>query len=111
MRTVLLLLILVCGFSLSQTTEKENEDKKAVTNKGADKRSCGNAPSVVTTVAGNPCKASNEEPEPSWWHKLWFDPIATFTGALFLATAALIGTGIVQWRATRNVAKKQLRAY
>ena len=47
----------------------------------------------------------------SWWHKLWTDSVATFTGALFIATAALIITGWLQWRETRNVAKKQLRAY
>jgi hypothetical protein len=47
----------------------------------------------------------------SWWHKLWTDPVATYTGALFIATAALIITSWLQWRETRNVAKKQLRAY
>ena len=62
----------------------------------------------VSTIAFS---RTADPPEQSWWHKLWFEPIATFTGALFIATAALIVTGLLQWRETRNVAKKQLRAY
>jgi len=62
----------------------------------------------VSTIAFS---QTADQPEQSWWHKLWFDPIASFTGALFVATAALIVTGWLQWRETRNVTKKQLRAY
>lgn len=118
---LVLLLVVISGIAFSQQpTEKKNEDKKAVaTNRGGPDKSSAATPSLVINVTGNtqsvenPCKATNcdNEPEKSWWHKFWFDPIATFTGALFIATAALIFTGWLQWRETRNTAKRQLRAY
>jgi hypothetical protein len=123
LRTRLLLVflvLLIAGVALSQPTEKKQEDKKAISaqTESNDNKSLAAAPFVINVTGGtqsveDACKSTNcnKEPEQSWWHRLWFDPIATFTAALFLATAALIGTGVIQWRETRNVAKKQLRAY
>lgn len=120
MRSLWVFLALVSGISISLSAEKKNEAKQAVTSNAREADKSGVAmPSLVVNVTGStpsvehPCKASNcdKEPQQSWWHKLWFDPIATFTGALFIATAALIFTGLLQWRETRKVAKHQLRAY
>jgi hypothetical protein len=46
-----------------------------------------------------------------WWDRLLTDPVATFTGALVLATTLLIVVGLIQWWITRDTARKQLRAY
>lgn len=120
MRTIIILIILLSGFGISQAVEKKNEDQKTINSKSAqaDKTRTPTAP-VVLNITGNTqnlkntCNPANcdNEPEPSWWNKLWTDPVATFTGALFLATAALIVTGIVQWFETRSTARKELRAY
>lgn len=47
----------------------------------------------------------------SWIDKFMTDPIATFTGALFVATVVLALVGILQWIETRKTSKRQLRAY
>lgn len=120
MRLLLLLIALIGGVALSQAAEKKNEDQKTVKSNAAAKNQNGtNTLPTVINVAGNTqsientCNPTNcnKEPENGWWEKLWTDPIATFTGALFLATAALIGTGVVQWLETRSTARKELRAY
>lgn len=56
-------------------------------------------------------KCGESKPDKDWWHEFRTDPIATFTGFLFLATVLL-------WWATRNLVKgaertseRQLRAY
>lgn len=56
-------------------------------------------------------KCGEYKPDKDWWHEFRTDPVATFTGLLFFATAAL-------WWSTRRLvkgadmtAKKELRAY
>ncbi|MBI3937628.1 MAG: hypothetical protein HY323_11685 [Betaproteobacteria bacterium] len=120
MRTLLIFLILIFGLTSSQAAEEKKIYQKAVANSTAKTDQPREiAPPVVINVTGNtqnvknPCNPTNcnKESENRWWEKLWSDPIATFTFALFLATAALIGTGVIQWRETRNIAKWDLRAY
>lgn len=113
------ILLLWSGIAFSQPPEEKNEHKDAVPAQSTQgNKTGGSSPSVVVNVTGNTqtvensCKAGkcNKDPE-DWLNKLWSDPVATFTGLLFIATAALIITGGVQWWETRGTAKRQLRAY
>lgn len=89
-----------------QTVKEQTEQQKAVGQDSQRPSSAGQQRDDTSNAKGCNCG-----PEKNWWEKLWTDPIATFTGALFLATAALIFTGLAQWWETRRNADRQLRAY
>ena len=58
------------------------------------------APFYVETTYDN--QDHNADCNRGWWQKLWTDPIATFTGALFLATLFQV---IFTWRALQESRK------
>lgn len=106
------MLLLFCAAPL-QSAEENKENKKAIpVNAAAKDQSTHPAPTISIRATGgtqtidNACHAAkcNKEPE-HWFDKLWSDPVATFTGALFLATLGLIGTGIVQWKALSDTVR------
>jgi hypothetical protein len=70
-------------------------------------------------------KRTTQQPEKSWWNKLWTDPNATFAGAVAFFTLALVVVGAFQARRlrqsvgatnaavaeTRRIGEAQVRAY
>jgi hypothetical protein len=61
----------------------------------------------------NPCNAEcgKAQPEKDWWHEFRTDPIATFTGLLFVATLLLWWTTRALVKGAEITAERQLRAY
>ena len=109
---ILTILAIIWG-AISQHSPKEwrsikeqQEQQKDVT-KNTENPSPSSAKGVYSECPNN-CR---HEPKEDWWTRLRTDPVATFTGLLFVATLLLF------W-ATRNLvngaeesSKRQLRAY
>lgn len=72
--------------------------------------------SVITAInrpvdANCYTKCEEYKPEKDWWYKFSTDPIATFTGLLFIATVLLWWSTRCLVIGTEKTAQKQLRAY
>ena len=115
-------LALVIGTIASPAADKKDVAHQAIqAHSGDASQSPLPSSSVIVNITGptqtidHACHPAdcNHEPE-HWLDKFWSDPVATFTGFLFIATLGLIGTGLIQWRAMRDQEKTtriQTRAY
>lgn len=116
----LLLIFSLCAISVVDASEKQHIDKSAVQQQSCATEHNRAISSVEVksndSISNQQKDSSNatdckEQTGEGWWKKLRDDPVATFTMALFIATAALIGTGGIQWYESRSTAQRQLRAY
>lgn len=117
MKILLILTALILGISNSPAADKKNEDQKTIKadTSAKDQKTTTSVPVVINVTGGtqtinNTCHSKNCNKEPDrWLDKLRTDPVATFTGFLFLATLGLIGTGIIQYRAMKSQETSQHR--
>jgi len=86
---------------------------KTKRNPGNQKAASKNQPTTINlNVSGNlQLKSEETKSKTDAESSKWTDPLSVFTGLLVAVTAGLIGIGWIQWRETRNTAKRQLRAY
>lgn len=68
-------------------------------------------PYSVKPIGACSPECSKPQPEKDWWHEFRTDPIATFTGLMFFATALLWWSTRGLVKGAERTAERQLRAY
>lgn len=126
LRFIILIILLFNFNSLSLSAENISQDKQnnfenaSATNiKKVHESMPSTINKTISNVGGqlnsyrteNQEKKIDERPNESWWHKFTSDPIATFTGMLFIATCLMYWATRQLVLGAERTAAQELRAY
>jgi hypothetical protein len=98
-----------------QQIEKPGERSSSATPVGDDAKFApstgGVVSNIVKTIGKCNTECGNAQPDKDWWREFRTDPIATFTGLLFVATVLLWWSTRTLVKGGEKTAERQLRAY